>query len=63
VPRERDRRRTLNQAGERIVGIDPAYLAVEAHGGKRTASRLMVVRRAGAGSRRVEAESEQLALQ
>lgn len=49
---DRDRRRTLNRAGERIMDVDPAYEAFEAHGGKSITSRLVVVRRAGAGSRK-----------
>lgn len=57
---DRDRRRTLNRAGERIMDVDPAYETFEAHGGKSVPSRLVVVRRAGAGSR--NALSEQLVL-
>jgi hypothetical protein len=34
--------------------VDPAYETVEAHGGKATPSRLLIVRRAGAGSRAVD---------
>lgn len=48
---DRDRRRTLNRAGGRIMDVDPAYETFEAHGGKNLSSRLFVVRRAGAGSR------------
>ncbi len=56
---ERDCRRTLNCAGERIVDADPAYELFEAHGGRNTPSRLVVVRRAGAGSRKAAADSKQ----
>ncbi len=53
---DRDRRRTLNRAGERILDVDPSYEAFEAHGGRNIASRLVVVRRAGAGSQTSEAQ-------
>jgi len=49
---DRDRRRTLNQAAQRIMDIDPSYEAFEAHGGRTTPSRLVVVRATGAGSRK-----------
>jgi|APFre7841882630_1041343.scaffolds.fasta_scaffold13198_3 hypothetical protein len=48
---DRDRRRTLNRAGERIMNADPAYERFEAHAAKSAPGRLVVVRRAGAGSR------------
>ncbi len=59
---ERDCRRTLNSAGERILLADPAYETFEAHGGRNVPSRLLVVRRAGAGSRLARDQHEQLAL-
>ncbi len=58
---DRDRRRTLNQAGERLIDVDPSYEAFEAHGGKAVPSRLLVVRRTGAGGRKATL-SEQLEL-
>ena len=42
---ERDRRRTLNQAGRRILEVDPTYIMFEAHGGPRRPSVLRIVRR------------------
>lgn len=59
---DRDRRRTLNQAGERITAIDPSYETFEAHGGRGSPSRLLVLRRTGAGSRRDPSLPSQLSL-
>src|SRR3954468_1089052 len=42
---ERDRRRTLNQAGRRILDVDRTYVVFEAHGGSRRRSWLRIVRR------------------
>jgi hypothetical protein len=42
---ERDRRRTLNQAGRRILEVDPTYVVFDAHGGPRRPSALRIVRR------------------
>lgn len=47
---DRFRRRTLNQAGERIVATDPAYAVFEAEGGRNRPSVLRVVRRRGTGA-------------
>ena len=47
---DRFRRRTLNQAGERIVASDPAYEVFEAEGGRNRPSVLRVVRRCGTGA-------------
>jgi hypothetical protein len=59
---DRDRRRTLNHAGQRIMEIDPAYELFEAHGGKMTPGRLLVVRATGAGSRKAGLSEQQLQL-
>lgn len=47
---DRFRRRTLNQAGERIVATDDAYEVFEAEGGRNRPSVLRIVRRCAAGA-------------
>lgn len=46
---DRFRRRTLNQAGERIVATDPSYEVFQAEGGRNRPSVLRIVRRIGTG--------------
>jgi hypothetical protein len=59
------RRRTLNDAGERVCAADKSFVAFEAHGGRGVESFLRILRRRPPDypvERPVSAAPEQLAL-